>query len=352
MGTYTCETCNYSVDLLFNYNKHLLTKKHIAKSSGVIPFIESTDFTRNNNAMFKCNYCKKICKTNHNKSRHINGCRQKYNDKMNALKVIEDHELTIKRLEQEKDQLRLEKAQEQQQLVLSKDYISTVVQVVKECIGELTPTQNITNNIINNNNYNNVNNNNNKNCFNLNYIKQNFTNPISLEDCLSTPLSEIEKYNITKNNPTVGCEYLIRTRCIDEFDVAKRPIHSIDRSRNKFAVFCDDVEKNKNWITQDGDEITKKFIPMIRAQYEEKYNDHNFNASKIAEGLDYLHTKGNKKIVKSIGKMTSIKNSMSRSGNKKKKANTKKIEDPDDLDVDSDELNEVHDKIMRSRKNK
>jgi hypothetical protein len=321
---YTCNVCNYTTTILFCYNKHLSTIKHNKKCGNIVD-----DVIRSK--MYVCKYCNKSYKDKSNKARHFKKCLIEYNAEQEKQKYKELLEMERKKAKK----TRIKDIQNQQKLL--HDIITTVVKNAGQT--------NITNNT--NNNYN-VNNNVN-NCPNFNYIKKNFKNPKTLEECLKPPLTQIEKDNITKTNPTVGCEYLIQSRCIGNMELDERPLHNIDSARNKFAVFCGEYP-NKKWVSKDGKYIVGKFIPLIASQYKEKLNNAvGDECLLIAKELHDLQTIGKKKIVKSIADQTYIKNTLP--NNKiKDKINVKdKIKEDSDRDIDSEELEKVHDKLVKNR---
>ena len=75
---FNCKSCNYSTDVKFAYDKHLLTKKHIEKVNEkqniniVTPKTISIDSSK-----FTCNYCNMKFTKSCNLSRHKNICSEK-----------------------------------------------------------------------------------------------------------------------------------------------------------------------------------------------------------------------------------------------------------------------------------
>jgi hypothetical protein len=326
--TYKCDVCNYNATMSSSYKKHLTTKKHIMKMSGLF-LMDKCIVDDNNTTTFKCYYCKKTFKNNNYKYTHIKRCKEKH-----------DHEVVLQELQTTKNLN--ETLIEKQYPPITDDYIASIIEKCLESLMQKTDNtcsivkpsiqiNNITNNNITNNSNNN--NNSNSNCINFNYIKKHYKNPKTIQECLALPLTETEIYNITKSTPAVGCEYLIKNRCIVGVELEDRPFHSIDQSRDKFAVFSENENNTKNWITQDGSDITKKFIPLIRSQYEKQYNNPLCDPAKIAEGISYMYTAGNRKIIKSIGKMTDLKNNLANS--MKNKPDDKKSDDKN-VDLEND----------------
>jgi hypothetical protein len=321
---HTCDICNYETSVSSNYKKHLLSGKHIMLSSS--NDIVST--TKKDINIYKCQYCIKTFKDRSNRSKHSRKCIIEYTK-------IQQQCDEVRKIEREK----AKKQKHKQQKLLQE----MIINIVKH-----TGTTNNTTKIINNNNSNN---NNSNNCVNFNYIKKNFTNPLTLEECLAPALTDVEKENIVKTSPIVGCEYIIMNRCIDNIELAQRPIHNIDNARNRFAVYCG-VEPNKSWVTKDGKYIISKFIPFVVSEYTEKLKTANGDQSLlIAKELYDLQTKGKKKLEKSIGDLTYIKNTITVKKMDKHKCNNNNDNDSD-RDIDSDELNEIHDKLIKRRSDK
>ena len=62
-NTYTCEKCQYSTNNKYDYNKHILTKKHIK------------NMTENNQVYYCCEKCNKKYKTHSGMWKHTSRCK-------------------------------------------------------------------------------------------------------------------------------------------------------------------------------------------------------------------------------------------------------------------------------------
>jgi len=362
---YECNVCNYTTTIQYCYKKHLRTDKHNKNSNngnGINEIIRSNSYI--------CKYCNKTLDKS-NKARHTRICIIEYNKIQDQIKLEQEKYEELLKLEREKAEiLRIEQEREKQILVRSerrkakklrikeKQHQNKMIQDIIITVLKNAGATNITNNNTNITNSNNSV----TNCPNFNYIKKNFTNPMTLEECLKPPLTQIEKDNITKTNPTVGCEYLIMNRCVNNVDLDQRPIHNIDIARNRFAVYCG-VDPNKSWVSKDGKYIVGKFIPLIASQYKDKLEKAEGNdCLNIAKDLHDLNTTGKKKVAKSISDLTYIKNTLTPKeiGKNIAKKNIKASDNDSDSDsdsdsdgdVDSDELNKIHDKIVKKRSRK
>jgi len=94
--SYNCEICNYSTNKLFNYNKHLNTKKHIDnENKNTIPK-NGIEIPKNGIGVpkndIKCCYCNKIIKFKNHLKRHYDTCKEKIikekNEVINKLQKI------------------------------------------------------------------------------------------------------------------------------------------------------------------------------------------------------------------------------------------------------------------------
>jgi hypothetical protein len=356
--SYRCDICDYDANVSSSYKKHLTTKKHLNMIPGTLPIDKCIVIDDNDITIFKCYYCKKTYKNNSYKYIHIKKCKEKHNKlDLEQSKQPEDfnNELVPAQIETHTNVSYIEKIltelkqsnidMEQIMPILTKLFGNVIQQPDKLIQSNQSNQSNqpiiqiVNNNTTNiTNNTNNTKDSNNSNCINFNYIKKHYKNPKTIQECLAPPLTEIEKYNITKATPIVGCEYLIKNRCIVDVELEERPIHSIDESRDKFAVFSENENNTKNWITQSGSDITKKFMPIIREQYENQYNNPLCDPAKIAEGISYMYMDGNRKIVKSIAKMTNLKNNLA--NNMKNKSDSEvDLENVDSEDIDSEDIN-------------
>jgi hypothetical protein len=252
---YKCSSCKYTTVFISNYKKHLSTKRHVVK-------LETT-----NNKTFTCDICKKTFNNASNKARHINSCKTKTHDVNTLLSTMNNMN---------------------QQLAELKE-------ITVNCLNATNSITTVKDN----------------KTVNIYYIQQNFTEPYSLEECIlnAKQLSESEMGKVTSSTPSVGVERLIKTVCIEDIEIEKRPFHSIDFSRNKFAVYCADNKKKKNnWMTKTGQYIANKFYPIIESEYRKKIEASNQDIANIEKELYEMRTKNARKIYKSIGSLTQIKN--------------------------------------------
>mgnify|MGYP001209775126 CR=1 FL=1 len=106
MKKYYCECCNYETDIKCNYEKHLLTKKHIM----IISRMKNNEKTHDSSLfnddcdghIIQCKYCSKKFKHASSLSRHIKHICKKYTHH-------NDHQLYVLNKESYDIQLEIDK---------------------------------------------------------------------------------------------------------------------------------------------------------------------------------------------------------------------------------------------------
>jgi hypothetical protein len=101
--SYRCDICDYNVNTSSNYNKHLLTKKHINKVNGTLSINNCIIIDDNDTSMYTCYYCKQKYKNNNSyKYKHVKRCRKKHQQKeqynvteQNQEEIGNEHMITI-----------------------------------------------------------------------------------------------------------------------------------------------------------------------------------------------------------------------------------------------------------------
>jgi len=104
MPKYNCITCNYSTDIHCNYQKHLISKKHVEKSNAEkqLILIKSQSVTSNQTVgslKYKCDFCENCYSGANNLAKHKKSCSEKR-------KLLE--EIKIKELDASNKQKELE----------------------------------------------------------------------------------------------------------------------------------------------------------------------------------------------------------------------------------------------------
>jgi hypothetical protein len=247
---FECINCNFTCSKISNYNKHLLTRKHVNLT-------QLTKYELKNANTYECEKCNKVYKSRMGIWQH----KQKCNNNMNTHVEPDDKinsELITKLLlqNQEFKELIVEQQNQNQQLQ------SQLIEAVKDG-----------GNTINNNN--NTTNNNQK--FNLNFfLNTTCKDAMNMSDFIENMevgFKDIE--NIGKNGYVSGMTDMILSR-IKELDVTKRPLHCTDLKRETMYI-----KDNDEWSkdTPDNSKLHQTIkcvakrnyatIPLWRENYPE-----------------------------------------------------------------------------------
>ena len=206
-----CEICNYSCSKKSDYNKHILTRKHL---SLINPNIKSQEVVK----VYRCN-CGKTYKHSSSLCGHKKKCSfnvaNEDNNNSNSSTDILDKDLLIK------------------MVLKNTDVIEKLIEIMPQ-IGNTT---------------NNMNNCMNK-TFNINmFLNEHCKNAMNLSDFIeSLPITDKIHENTRKN----GLTNTITNMMVDglnELDILDRPIHCTDTKRKTMYVKENDVwEKDKELI--------------------------------------------------------------------------------------------------------
>jgi hypothetical protein len=321
MKKYICDICNYSSTRYYDIKRHNQSKKHqkneknVSHKNGSSSHERGSVSHKNGNILNKiikttknkeidCEYCgKKISYKRHLK-RHYSKCKYKltYDEEIEKQQIIEkiklekiNYQLKCKKLEEkleteliekqriEEDRQRIE--EDKQQIEKEKEEIlNNFNQCLIKIWEEKTKPQ-IVNNIQNNTI--------NAEQLTIRYVRKNFTDAYNYDDLMIPDLSN-EEIKLIEESPISGCYNLVKNRCVNGIKIDKRPLHLVDKSRNKFAVRMDD-----QWITNNGDlilkGIDKKISSMINkydldneSDRENQMNILKMMLSNKLKILDYL----------------------------------------------------------------
>ena len=163
---------------------------------------------------------------------------------------------------------------------------------------EVKQVNNIYNNCNNCNNQTTINNN-----LNMFHIVNNYKDAYNLEDLMNSPLTDNEMDFIIKNGATAGCFELLKTRCIDNIELPKRPFHCVDMSRSKYML-----RSNDTWnVDLKGEKILKQTCPKIRSVYPtDDLSDMVTYGKNMAQLLDMEYK--SKKIIGYLNNKALLKN--------------------------------------------
>jgi hypothetical protein len=309
---YACELCRYYTNYSKDYNKHLLTKKHISVSKeidGNIKEIENVLTCQNCEKKFKTNSGlwkhKKICNFTQEKVENITEEKHKIyginkdepSDKQLIMMLLKQNSEIIKEnseIIKENSELRKEQA----------DIKELILEIVKN------GTINNSNNTTNTNSHNKA--------FNLQFfLNETCKNAMNITDFVDSIKLQLSDFMTMCEIGFVEGISNIIVKNLNSLDETVRPIHCTDQKRETFYV------KDKNIWEKDDDE-KKKMKQMVKSvaykneklmkTYKEKYPDYNNPDSKrsdqyskiMIEAMD-CKDDSREKIIKNISKAITIK---------------------------------------------
>ena len=238
-NNFFCENCNYSTDKKSNYNKHLLTAKHI--------YLQNTDKkvakVANN---FNC-ICGKIYKHRQSLYTHQNNCKifnnndNLVNDSSNNSQLVQNNitqDVVLKLISENNDIKKLLVSQ-QQQLIEQQKHLEEQHKQLFEIVPK------IGNNTINNNQR-----------FNINvFLNEKCKDAINMTDFIKSIEVSLQQLDFTKQNGLVnGLSKTIMDN-MNKLSLYERPMHCTDVKRETLYIKDEDV-----WSKDNNKEKIKKAI--------------------------------------------------------------------------------------------
>jgi len=285
---FICEKCDFKTFNKKDYNRHIVTKKHIINHSQCI----SMENTQKN--PYQC-ICGKIYKENSGLWRHKQKCNQEKDepsDKELICMLIKQNSKILK----ENSDLRKEQTD------------------IKELILEIVKNGNV------NNSHNNIitNTNSHNKSFNLNlFLNETCKNAMNITDFVdSIKLQLSDLIEVGELGYVEGISKII-VKNLNNLDETERPIHCTDKKRETMYV-KDDGEWNKederrSKLKKAINKIADKNIRLL-PKFREKYPDYGNSYSKQSDihdklVIEVMETDDEKKekIIKNISKATIIK---------------------------------------------
>lgn len=264
---YICSICNYSTDRMYSMNRHTTTKKHILKNKNILQDKVVLLETKK----YKCEFCDKSISSKRHLQRHYKVCKIKKNT---------DNSTVISNLIKNNNELLNDKKR------IEEDYFK----LTKKIITNSSPHQFTINNTT----------------LNMYYVIDNFTEAYNLEDLITPELTDSEIEYIASEGATAGCFNLLKTRCIDNIDINKRPFHCVDISRSKYLL-----RTNDDWeIDYRCAKILSTTYPVLRKLYPV---DMSMGTDTIVNNINTLlemEGKGSKKIISNLNNKTLLKNNV------------------------------------------
>ena len=283
---FICEKCDFKSNKKNDYNRHLLTAKHLKITM-------DNNFTHINNKKYKCE-CSKEFKYSSGLSKHKKSCNFFKNNINTDLIQIENKKEIIELKEDNKElknmikELIKENAKQQQQ------------------IGELIPK---IGNTTNNNTQNNK--------FNINvFLNEKCKDAINMTDFIKSIQVSIEQLDFTKQNGLAnGLSKTIMDN-MNKLSVFERPMHCTDVKRETLYI------KDENeWIKDASKEKIKKAINKASGKnynalqdWKNENPDFMTNDSKTDYFTKTITTIGkptntiDEKVIKNLCKETYVKN--------------------------------------------
>ena len=280
---YNCILCNYNTCSFKDYNKHLLTNKHINRTN--LNILEQKN--PKNPKEYKCDKCNKFYKARNSLWYHQQKCFES---------VVQSKKLT----ELDKD-----------------DLIITLLKQNADLIkGQQDMMIKLTENGINNHSNNTHTNSHNK-AFNLNFfLNETCKNAMNITDFVdSIKLQLNDLMEVGEIGYVEGISKII-VKNLNNLDETERPIHCTDKKRETMYV-KDEGEWNKE------DEKKTKLIKAVKKvadknikllpQFREKFPDYKNSYSKTSDKYDKIVVEvmmtdddKNEKIIKKISNATII----------------------------------------------
>jgi len=261
---YICEKCKHSTYNLFDYNKHIKTKKHLqSEASMAIDDISMVCRKKSQKKEYICMTCNKVYKDNSGLWKHKNMCCNK--------SIIPDAQLS----EHNKDEL----------------IISLLKQNAELIRGQQEMFVRLSENGMNNYSNNTTTNSHNK-AFNLNFfLNETCKNAMNIKDFVdSIKLQLNDLIEVGEIGYVDGLSKII-VQNLNNLDETERPIHCTDKKRETMYIKDDDKwekeDDNKTKLKKAINRIADKNIRLL-PQYREKYPNYNNSSCKLSDKYDKL----------------------------------------------------------------
>jgi hypothetical protein len=291
---YYCEICDYECSKKYNWEKHILTSKHICATKGdkLVAFCGK----KGQIEIFVCEFCDKEYQHRQGLWRHKKICQKIHNNNDEPT----DKQL-IMMLIKENSELRKEQS----------DVKEMILEIVKN--GTMNNCNNTTTTHTNSHNK----------AFNLNFfLNETCKNAMNITDFVDSIKLQLSDFiEVGELGYVEGISKII-VKNLNALDETVRPIHCTDKKRETFYV----KDENK-WEKEEEDmKKIKKMIKKIAyknerlmSSYKEKYPDYNDPDSKNSDKysktvIEALGGTGNddiekeNKIIRHISRATTIKN--------------------------------------------
>ena len=257
---YNCNLCNYKCCKKFNFNRHLLSTKHLK----LLELNKTATKNEQKRAEISCENCNQEYKDRTGLWRHKKICINNYNHVINE-NVVDKKDVLI-------------------------EYLIKENKEIKELILELAKkdTYNNSNNTINSHNKS----------FNLNFFLnetcKDAMNIMEFVDSIKLQLSDLE--NVGKIGYVEGISNII-VKNLNDLDVTERPIHCTDKKRETLYIKDEDKwekeDEEKKKIKKVIKHVANKNIRLLQ-KFKEVHPDCGKSSSKFSDQYDKI-------IVESMG---------------------------------------------------
>ena len=278
---FTCEICDYKCCKKFNYDRHILSSKHIKATNG------NDTATKNEQNEHLTKYC-------------CENCGKKYNDRTGLWKHKKVCTYNTSHITENKKVSEIDKDE-------------LIINLLKQNAKLMEILENGTHN---NHSHNNTNSHN--KAFNLNFfLNETCKNAMNITDFVdSIKLQLTDLMDVGELGYVEGISKII-VKNLNNLDETIRPIHCTDKKRETMYVKdqgeWEKEDEKKTKLTKAVKNIANKNIRLL-PQFREKYPEYNKSASKTSDTYDKIVIEAmtsdedkNEKIIKQISKVTTIK---------------------------------------------
>ena len=289
---YNCIFCDYNTSNKKDFNKHLLTPKHINKS--FLNEIEQENPEKSQIQKFTCEKCnkkykarnslwyhEKKCKINNeNKEIEIDNNEENEENEENKLIIINNEEQILELKNMMKDLIKHNGELMKQNTEL--------VQTIKEMTPKIGNHTNITNNTTNNN-------------FNLNlFLNEKCKDAINLSDFIATIQFTDDDLKNTRINGAISTLSNLMIKGLKELDITKRPLHCTDVKRETLYI-----KDNEKWEKDENHEKIMDALGDIAQKQREylwEWSDANPDSQDVMHPLNDVFHHTNVKVLDPLNK--------------------------------------------------
>jgi hypothetical protein len=240
---YFCQKCNYITSSKKDYNKHIITSKHLNRT-----FLNDLSL-KNPSNVFCCKYCNKEYKVRNSLWYHEKKCK---NTEEKIKNTEENITLTTEEIEEKSEEdSPINSTMILELLKQNNEFKELLIEQNKKIL-ELVGSSNVTNN-------NNITNNTTNNKFNLNiFLNEKCKDAFNITDFINSIDVGFKDFENFGRLGYVGSINNILIRELKGLDLYKRPIHCSDLKREVIHV-----KDNNTWVKDEEKKHMKRAIKLI-----------------------------------------------------------------------------------------